>query len=196
MAIQVEGYFNLKDTRKTFIVLDSNRNEIGSLEASGNKLIVDITDDEPIHFENEGELEHWFDENGYILTTDSTRFVFYNPNPNSNEKATDCSIRAYCAAQDIKWDEAYDIACQYGKSNAFMPNDGKICDMIMEEEFGMTMVKLDKEEKGSTVKDFTINHPNGIYILVCPSHLVTVIDGQYYDSWDSGKKKVKYYFMK
>ena len=63
MAIQVEGYFNLKDTRKTFIVLDSNRNEIGSLEASGNKLIVDITDDEPIHFENEGELEHWFDDN-------------------------------------------------------------------------------------------------------------------------------------
>ena len=196
MAVEVRGYFNLKDNNKTFIVLDSVRNEIGTVSALGNKLIVELDADDPIHFENERELEHWFEENNYILTTDSTRFVHYNPNPNGNEKATDCTIRAYCAAQDIKWDEAYDIACQYGKSNAFMPNDKSVCDIIMEEEFGMVQCKLDKEEKGCTVKQFAIAHPTGTYICVCGGHLVAVIDGQYYDTWDSGKKKVRYYFSK
>ena len=41
-----------------------------------------------------------------------------------------------------------------------------------------------------------IDFPVGTYILDCGTHFVTIIDGEYYDSWDSGKKKVRGYFYK
>jgi hypothetical protein len=33
-------------------------------------------------------------------------------------------------------------------------------------------------------------HPYGTYVLHIRGHVVTVKDGEYWDSWNSGKKKV------
>ena len=47
-----------------------------------------------------------------------------------------------------------------------------------------------------TVKDFCKDHPVGTYILATGSHVVTVVDGNYYDTWDSGTEVPIYYWKK
>ena len=37
-----------------------------------------------------------------------------------------------------------------------------------------------------TVRDFCIDNPVGEYLLATGSHVITVINGDYYDTWDSG----------
>ena len=47
-----------------------------------------------------------------------------------------------------------------------------------------------------TVRDFCVDHPRGAYLLAIGTHVVTVVDGDYYDSWDSGNEIPVYYFTK
>lgn len=46
-----------------------------------------------------------------------------------------------------------------------------------------------------TVKQFCKDHPYGKYLLALDGHVVAVIDGDYYDIWDSGNE-VHIYFWK
>ena len=45
-----------------------------------------------------------------------------------------------------------------------------------------------------TIRRFADMHPRGIFVLATGTHVVTVIDGDYYDSWDSGNEIVIYYY--
>ena len=47
-----------------------------------------------------------------------------------------------------------------------------------------------------TVKDFCKDHPRGKFLLSLDQHVVTVVDGDYYDTWDSGNEIPFYYWMK
>ena len=44
--------------------------------------------------------------------------------------------------------------------------------------------------------DFCNDHPKGAYILALSSHVVAVVDGCYYDTWDSGQEIPIYYWTK
>lgn len=195
MELTVNGVFKLSP-EKSYVVLDKNKNEIGHIDVDKDVITLCLNDEEE-KIVKETELEIMFDENGWYLTADSLRWIEYNPNP-STSKANDCSIRAYCAAENLNWDDAYDIACKYGKMSNYMPNDNTSCERILDEEFGYTKHKLSKEEKaqGMTVNDFCIKHPEGVFILDVPRHLVAVVNGEYYDSWDCGKKKIKGYWSR
>ena len=197
MKITAKGYFTLK-SGDTFLLLDMVKNEIGKMEVFAEHVTVQLNGEEEENL-NELELQHWLDTHELMISKDSPRWVEYNPNPNHNTKANDCTIRAYCAAEKLEWDDAYDIACRYGKNLAFMPNDGNAVKHIVEEEFGYTRKKLSKEDKGEhgmTVNDFAIKYNKGTYLVEVAKHLVAVIDGEYYDSWDSGKKKIRGYYVK
>lgn len=39
-------------------------------------------------------------------------------------------------------------------------------------------------------------HPYGKYAVCTGEHIIAVIDGDYYDTWDSGDEIVSYYFRK
>ena len=41
-----------------------------------------------------------------------------------------------------------------------------------------------------TVKDYCEDNPYGISILATGSHVICAIDGDYYDSWDSGDELI------
>ena len=45
-----------------------------------------------------------------------------------------------------------------------------------------------------TVDDFCHEHQTGKYLLALFEHVVAVVDGYYYDTWDSGRKVVLYYW--
>jgi hypothetical protein len=47
-----------------------------------------------------------------------------------------------------------------------------------------------------TVADFAADHPRGTYILALDGHIVTVRDGDWYDTWDSGAEIPIYYWTK
>ena len=47
-----------------------------------------------------------------------------------------------------------------------------------------------------TVRDFCQHNPHGIFILGTGEHVVCVIEGDYYDSWDSGYEIPIYYFQR
>ena len=45
-----------------------------------------------------------------------------------------------------------------------------------------------------TVRDFCRDNPIGEFILGTGEHVIAVVDGDYYDSWDSGREIPIYYF--
>lgn len=45
-----------------------------------------------------------------------------------------------------------------------------------------------------TVREFAEHHPKGTYLLATGSHVVTVKNGDYYDTWDSGDEIPIYYW--
>lgn len=47
-----------------------------------------------------------------------------------------------------------------------------------------------------TVSDFCQDFPSGAYILGTGNHVVSVIDGDYYDTWDSGNETPIYFYHK
>ena len=47
-----------------------------------------------------------------------------------------------------------------------------------------------------TVADFAREYPRGVYVLGCSGHVLAVIDGKWWDSWDSGAECPIYYWYK
>ena len=116
----------------------------------------------------------------------------FNPNP-KKRNIGDCTLRAYCAAFGIDWEEAFDLASKIAKENSSMIQ--YVSDKILQEHFGCTIdekynKKTVKGKDRITVNEFALQHPYGKYVLHVRGHLVAVIDGRFYDSWDSGKKKI------
>ena len=86
---------------------------------------------------------------------------------------------------------------EIAKDEAIMMDTHKTCEKVMEGEGYV----LDEEFKKSKRKDLTVNefaltHPYGTYFLNTHGHLLCVKDGEYWDSWDSGKKKVRRIYIK
>lgn len=47
-----------------------------------------------------------------------------------------------------------------------------------------------------TVSDFAFDHPRGVYVLGTSGHVVTLIDGDWYDIFDSGDETVQFYWYR
>jgi len=112
-------------------------------------------------------------------------------NPNRRERYTnDCVIRAITKALDVSWGAAYWMLALTGFEEGDMPSISSTWGLFLENHgFRRALLK-----KRCTVREFCAEHPSGLYVLATGSHVVTVIDGAYYDSWDSGGEPVAYYF--
>jgi len=44
-----------------------------------------------------------------------------------------------------------------------------------------------------TIQDFCNDHPKGLYVVGTGTHVVAVLNGRYYDSWDSGDEIPVFY---
>ena len=64
---------------------------------------------------------------------------------------------------------------------------------LKEKGFKMRII-LDEYPDYYTVDDFCTDHQKGTYVLGTGSHAVAVVDGCYYDAWDSGNEIPIYYF--
>lgn len=113
----------------------------------------------------------------------------YNPNP-CCVRASDCVVRAICAAEQRTWHDVYWSLCRKGAKMCDMPSTNRVWASYLKER-GYSMKRI---AGACTVFDFARKHPDGVYILGTGFHAVAVINGNYYDDFDSGDKVVRYYF--
>jgi len=123
-------------------------------------------------------------------------FKQYNPNP-ANKKTSDCVIRALCKATNKEWDSIYVSLMLIGFELKTIPNDGETWKKyLMERGFVYNSIAVTKGSKRPTVYGFAKEHPEGTYVLKVAKHIVTVVDGYYYDIYDCGVCSVYSYWEK
>lgn len=126
-------------------------------------------------------------------------FVYYNPNPLSGHVG-DCVIRAVTKATDSTWEQTYIRIVVYGFIMCDMPSANRVWRQYLKDKGFKKYLIPDSCPDCYTVQDFCVDHPVGIYILGIDGrnsgHVVAVVDGDYYDTWDSGKEIPDFYWRK
>ena len=111
-------------------------------------------------------------------------WVEYNPNP-VGRRAGDCAVRAVAKALDVSWETAYAMLAANGYAMGDLPNADYVWGATLRQH-GFYRKALPSDCPDCyTVEEFSEEHPNGTYVLGCGNHVVTVVDGNAYDSWDS-----------
>jgi len=112
-------------------------------------------------------------------------FVQFNPNPNGIY-ADDCLIRSIALVLDKSWDNVYFDICLQGYLMKNMPSVNKVWGNYLRSIGFVEYPFFNVCPDCYTVRDFCYDHPFGTFILATGSHVIAVIDGDYYDAWDSG----------
>ncbi len=106
----------------------------------------------------------------------------------------DCLVRTIALIFEIPWEKALMDLTQYGMLIYSMPNDDDTVSLYLREK-GFVRHALPSDCPACfSVKDFCRDHPTGEYILLTSNHAVPVIDGYYYDAFDSGNEIVMYFW--
>lgn len=109
----------------------------------------------------------------------------FNPNP-LGVRTGDCSVRAIAAALDLTWDEAFLLLSVEAFARKDMP-DSNVGWGACLERAGFVRRLVDAPcARCYTVRHFAQDHPTGRYVLGLNGHVVTMIDGDWLDTWDSG----------
>lgn len=122
-------------------------------------------------------------------------FIGYNTNP-SGKRVGDCAVRAIGKALGMMWEDAYISLVTEGFKWHDMPSSNYVWGMLLHRH-GFTQHMVENVcPYCISVSEFAKEHPEGIYVLATQNHVVTVVDGDYFDSWDSGDEIVNYYWAK
>ena len=112
-------------------------------------------------------------------------YIHANQNPNG-KYVEDCVIRAISIVTNRAWDDIYIHLCLQGFIMKNMPSANKVWGTYLS-SIGFTSAPIfGRCPDCYTVRDFCMDNPYGTYILATGSHVIAVIDGDYYDAWDSG----------
>lgn len=123
-------------------------------------------------------------------------FIKYNANPLGKDVG-DCVVRALSVGLDIPdWREVYLKVCIKGYMFYDMPSANSIWELVLF-DYGFVKELLPNTcPHCYTLKQFCIDYPVGRYIVATGSHVIAVIDGDYYDTGDSGNEIVTYFYRK
>lgn len=120
-------------------------------------------------------------------------YVYFNNNPRGKHVG-DCVIRALSIVTDESWDDTFWALCNLGFNEADMPSSNAIWSKYLRQLGQGRKALPDDCPDCYTVRDFCEQYRRGKYILATGSHAVAVINGNYYDAWDSGDEVPQYYF--
>lgn len=126
-------------------------------------------------------------------------YQYYQPNKKDlKDHVGDCQIRALSKVLNLSWVETFDLITPICREFQIM--DIFSCDLEKTKEamsrmgFVYTGISNKKGSHRPTVKEFTSSHKKGKYIVSVAHHVVAVVDGRYFDTWDSGEKYLYGYY--
>lgn len=130
-----------------------------------------------------------------------SRYKYYQPNKKDlKDKVGDCQIRAFCKALGLTWLEAFDLTipiCRELQTYTIFDCDlNKTKEAMKSLGFEYVGISNKKGSKRPTVEQFAREHKQGTYIVSVSHHVVAVVDGYYYDTWDSGHKCLYGYYKR
>ena len=133
-------------------------------------------------------------------------YIHYNDNP-FNLDVGDCVVRAISVALNYNWYMVHDELSFLSRKMADMPSSNRVWKEYLRQKGWIERTVDINCPNCITLKDFCRTHPRGRYIvslcemslaqnniIVTGSHVVSVIDGDYYDTWDSGADVPLSYF--
>ena len=117
----------------------------------------------------------------------------YNPNP-AGRNVGDCAIRAVAKALDLDWETAYVLISMAGYQMNDMPSSNSVWGAVLRKNGFYRHVMPSTCPDCYTVGDFADEHPHGVYVVGTGNHVVTIVDGTAFDSWDSRREIVSYFW--
>lgn len=120
-------------------------------------------------------------------------YMYYNPNP-LHKSTIDCTVRAISRLFERDWDWAFCALMAESFAQKSLPSSDKIWgDYLF--RHGYTRHSMPNTCPDCyTVRRFAEEHPRGRYLLKTHEHVIAVVDGDYYDSFDTGDEVPIYYF--
>lgn len=108
----------------------------------------------------------------------------------------DCVIRGISILTDKSWEYTYMEIVVQGYDMYDMPSSNEVWSSYLKSQGYNKKIIPNTCPNCYTIKDFCEDNPHGRYLLATGTHVVAVIDGDYYDTWDSGNEIPIYYFTK
>ena len=110
-----------------------------------------------------------------------------NPNP-AHKEVPDCVVRAIAIALGMRWIDVYDDLCRLGRNEFNMPSADAVWGKYLYQMGFEPFLLPENCPRCVTIAAFCRMFSQGTYIIGTGSHAVAVVDGDYYDSWDSGNE--------
>lgn len=120
-------------------------------------------------------------------------WVRFENNPHGKSTG-DCVVRAISKVLELPWAKAYLDLCVQGLSMSDWGSSNPVWDAYLRERGFVRKIIPNTCPDCYTILDFTADHPEGRYIVATGSHVVAVIDGNIYDSWDSSNEIPTYFY--
>lgn len=118
-------------------------------------------------------------------------FEHYNPNP-CGRNVGDCTVRALSKALGQAWHKTYFGLCIEGALRGDMPSANATWGAYLRRNG----FRRELAPEDVTVAEFADEHPEGTYILALSGHVVCIQNDTLYDSWDSSREIVLYFWRK
>lgn len=120
-------------------------------------------------------------------------WVKANPNP-KDKQVPDCVVRAISIALNKSWYDVFDDLYIVGRADCNMLSADAVWGRYLVMQ-GCTPFLLPRNcPHCLSISEFTKVYSNGTYIIGTGGHAVAVIDGDYYDSWDSGNEIASFFW--
>lgn len=120
-------------------------------------------------------------------------YISYNANPDGN-RVIDCTVRAISTVLNQTWEQTYAGMVVEGMAIYNMPSANVVWNNYLRRKSYKRYIIPDNLPEDYSVRDFCRDNPKGTFLLALSGHVVAVIDGNYYDTWDSGDEIPIYYW--
>ena len=120
-------------------------------------------------------------------------YVYENKNP-ANKRVGDCVIRAIAKVMNMSWDDvAIDLSMMMVTEKDIVSSNALWGKYLTMNGFRRGMLH-DTCPDCYTLRDFVRDFPVGTFVVCTGTHVIAVIDGSYFDTFDSGDEIVTYYY--
>lgn len=118
-----------------------------------------------------------------------------NPNPYRQEEP-DCVVRAIAIATDHSWEKVHWDLCVMSHYEHTMPSTNWLWGKYLKRHGFEKFLLPDSCPDCTTVREFCRHYPDGTYVIGTGTHAICVINGNYYDAWDSGQTVPTFFYRK